>query len=86
MKKATGLLFTGAFSAGCFALWMVLEFYGGIYRSLFYPIQHHDVEHLPPFSELIINCRLAILLMPLPFILYCVFSVFRKPLTSEGMV
>jgi len=80
MNKATNLLFTAAYSAGCLALWMVLALYRGIYVSLF-----HDVDKVP-LSEVIIQYRLVIFLMPIPFILYSVVSLFRKPLTSEGIV
>ena len=80
MKKATSLVFTGAFSLGCVTLWMVLALYGGIFGSLF----HHVNQVL--FTEVLIKCRLAILLVPFPFILYCVFVMFRKPLIPEGVM
>jgi hypothetical protein len=80
MKKATSLLFTGAFSLGCVILWMLLALYGGIYGSLF-----HHVNHVL-LTEVLVKWRHAILLVPIPFISYCVASAFRKPLTAEGIL
>ena len=80
MNKATNLLFTGAFSLGCVALWMVLALYGGIYGSLF----HHVNQVL--FTKVLIECRVAILFLPIPSLLYCAFAMFRKPLSPEGVM
>jgi len=83
MKRATHLIFTFAFSVGCFALWMVLSLYLGIYHSLFHSTHFPYMSQLPELTQLLLDNRLAFLLMPIPFTLY---SVFRKPLTFEGIV
>jgi hypothetical protein len=80
MNKATISLFTGAFSIGCFALWVVVSIYGVYLRS-----QGHSVSELPNLTSLVLKWQLAIALVPLPFILYCAWSVFRKTVTSEGI-
>ena len=79
MKKLTPFIFTTAFLLGCVVLWMILSLYESAYQSIF----HHPNQ--VPYTAVLIKCRLAILLMPLPFILYCILFTFRKSLSPEGV-
>ena len=77
------MLFTGAFATGCLVLWLVMTLYGYNWRSLNYHSLIQEAMYLPGISEFALNYRNALLLVPMPFIVHSIFSMFRKPLTSK---
>jgi hypothetical protein len=80
MQKASLILFTAAFSIGCVGLWMLLALSEGAYVYHF-----HGRQTLPFLTRLLLEGRLAFLVIPIPFILRC-FLTLRSPVNTDAVM
>jgi hypothetical protein len=76
MQKITNVLFTLAFTVGCFGQWLMLVLFQSIY-----PLRLED--SLPGFTIFLVGNKMLFLIIPIPFLLFSLFLVLKKTPTTE---
>gem|GEM_PF-4853000 len=78
MQKTTNILFTIAFTIGCFGLWFLLCTFECIY-----PQKWLHTGYLPRYTNLLLAWKFLFLVIPIPFLLVSAFVALRKRPTTE---
>jgi hypothetical protein len=78
MQKASLILFTAAFVIGCIGLWLLSSLSEGIYA---YHFRGHE---LPGYTKFVLENRTMFLVIPVPFVLLCLYAL-RRPLNTEAI-
>jgi cytochrome bd-type quinol oxidase subunit 2 len=75
MKKFTHALITLTFAFACFGLWAMLTVLIGVSAN---------GKQLPGFTRLCLAGRPLLLLLPVPVVGYCLYTIFRRQSTEQS--
>jgi len=78
MQKTARVLYSLAFSVGCFGLWLVLGLFEGICRARFHPW-----TELPELTQLFMRDSWWLLCVPVPFLAFSLWNCFQAKQRME---
>lgn len=76
MKKFTYVLITLSFAFACLSLWAML--------TMVINPAAHSLGQLPGFTRLCLAGRPVLLLLPVPVVGYCLYTIFRRQPTEQS--